>query len=515
VVRRMADDGVRYFGPYHSAAACRQTLRLINRHFQLRTCTDRVLASRQRVCLQYQIKRCPGPCVYPVDADQYAQQVRDVTLFLEGSGEELIQDLEGRMREAAGSLKFERAARIRDQIAALRTSLQRQQVVSESQEDQDIFGFHREGEDVDLVVLIVRQGKLVGRRAFSFAGQAFPDEEVLSAVVSRFYDRGEPVPGQVLVPLPLEDATAKRQWLAELRKGAVEIRVPRRGAKRRLLDLALHNARSNFATRRQRHSDMQQALDKLQRRLRLSRFPHRIECYDVSGFHGQQVVASMTVMLDGEPCPPEYRRFKITSRRKDDFAAMYEVLSRRLRRAREGDKGWDLPDLIVVDGGKAQLSMARAALRDVGLPDGASPPDLAALAKERTPAEEPGRVAADAKPDRVFIHNVKDPVWLRPNTAELFLLARVRDEAHRFAITFHKALRQRKTLRSGLEDIPGIGPKRRKGLLKSLGSLKRIRSASVEELAAAPGMSARAAEAVAQYFASTPAPDKGEDPGHS
>ena len=504
VIRRIKDDGARYFGPYHSATSCRQTLRLVNRHFQLRTCRDRTLESRKRPCLQYQIGRCPAPCVFEVDAQEYDRHVQDVTLFLRGKGQDLIASLQQRMRAAAEALEFELAARIRDQATALRAALQQQHVVSEEMADQDVFGYFREGDDVDLVVLLMRRGKLVGRRPFSLSGQEFPDQEVLSALVSRYYDRGEQVPAQVLVPLVLEDAVAKRQWLSELRGSAVKILVPRRGARRRLLDLARRNARSNFETRRHRDADREEALAKLQRRLRLSRYPRTIECYDISQFHGEEVVASMVVLQSGEPLRSGYRRFRIRGKRKDDFAAMYEVLSRRLRRAREGDQGWDLPDLLVVDGGKAQLSMALAALKDVGLPEGGEEPGVVALAKERTSrdpgADDAGPEPGDNIPDRVFLPHVKDPILLRPNTAELFLLSRIRDEAHRFAITYHKSLRKRKKLRSGLEDIPGIGPKRRKALLRDLGSLKRIRAASLEELRAVPGMSSRAAEAVAEYF---------------
>jgi len=562
VTRRILDDGARYFGPYHSATACRQTLRLVNRHFQLRTCSDRTLANRKRPCLQHQIGRCPAPCALEVDREAYQQHVQDVTLFLRGHGEELVGELERRMRQSAANLAFEHAARVRDQIAALRAAQLSQQVVDDSPVDQDVFGFYREGDQVDLVVLLVRQGKLVGRHPFSLSGQEFPDDELLSGFISRYYldaAQSDAIPPRILAPLELEDVEAKRQWLGDLRgsraaheagslprSAGVEILVPRRGPRRKLLELAQQNARSNFATRRSRETDMEQALAKLQRRLRLSRPPRHIECYDVSGMQGQLVVASMAVLIDGEPCRSRYRHFTIQSERKDDFAAMYEVLSRRLKRADEA--GWALPDLIVVDGGKAQLSMALAALSDVGVVG----PDVVALAKERDisapgggpplecrpiarnvegapgggpplecgpsarsksapgPAAEQGataRALADAKdrrPERVFLPRVKDAIVLRPHSAELFLLARVRDEAHRFAITHHKQMRRRRTLRSGLDDIPGIGPKRRRELLRAMGSLRRIRSASVEQLAAVPGMTLRAAEVVVKYLSAPP-----------
>ncbi len=461
--------------------------------------------------------------MFDIDPDEYARQVEDVTLFLRGRGELLLTDLRQRMQRVAEELDYERAARLRDQIAAVESSLLGQRAVSDTLVDQDVVGFFREGDRVDLVVLIIRQGKLSGRRAFSLSGQEFPDDEVVSAFVGRFYDRGEPPPRELLLPLELEDQEAKAQWLAELRGSPVSLLTPRRGKKRKLLELARRNAESNFQTRRSHGMDAEQALAKLQKRLRLSRLPRRIECYDISGFHEQQVVASMAVLESGEPRTGQYRRFKVRSKNRDDFAAMYEVLSRRLRRARQGDEGWALPDLIVVDGGKAQLSMALAALEDVGLPPGVDPPDVVALAKERPVADialtasesesaSPGKPEEDkTKPDRVFLPGEKDPVRLRTHTAELYLLSRIRDEAHRFAITYHRQLRQRKTLRSGLEDIPGIGPRRRQLLLKELGSLKRVREATVEQLLAVPTMTSKAAEAVARYFASGPVDGKEPD----
>jgi excinuclease ABC subunit C len=518
VTRRIHDDGARYFGPYHSATACRQTLRLVNRHFQLRTCSDRTLSSRSRPCLQHQIQRCPAPCVIEVDPRRYSQQVEDVTLFLRGRGAELMVELERRMRQAAEELEFERAARIRDQLAALRSAQQGQQVVGDSLVDQDVVGFHREGDQADLVVLLVRQGKLVGRRPFSFSGQEFPDDELLSGFLSRYYERGETIPRQILVSLELEDREAKRQWLGELGGDPVEILVPKRGDKRRLLELARQNARANFFSRRQRETDVEQSLAKVQLRLRLSRPPRRVECYDVSGFQGELVVASMVVLVDGTPLPAAYRHFTIRSQNKDDFASMYEVLCRRLRRALNRDAGWELPDLFVVDGGKAQLSMALTALGDVGLPDGSAPPDLVALAKERpAPRHRPGSATGEPegprRPERVYLPRVKDPIVLLPHTAEHFLLTRIRDEAHRFAITQHKKLRQRRGLRSSLDEIPGIGQKRKRELLKAMGSLRRIREATLEELAEVPSMTSKAAEAVVAYLRSPPGDDKEGEPG--
>jgi excinuclease ABC subunit C len=513
VKRRIANDGARYFGPYHSASAARETLRVVNRHFRLRTCSDRVLSSRSRPCLQYQIGRCPAPCVFDVVAAEYSQQVDDVTLFLRGRGNELVEALRTRMGQAAEQLEFELAAHLRDQIDAVERSLQRQEVVGTALIDQDVFGYYREGDAIDLVVLVLRKGKIVGRRADSFAGQEFPAAELLASYIGQYYESGQQettasLPREVLLPLPLDegDAAALELWLGESAGRKVELLVPQRGHKRQLVELARRNAQSNFETRRRKGADVAAQLAKLQARLRLGRPPRHIECYDISQLHGQQVVASMVVMRDAEPDNSSYRHFRIRGK-SDDFAALYEVLARRLRRARQGDEGWELPDLIVIDGGKGQLSSALAALKDADFAAGTSLPQMVGLAKERfgpsaAGSSSPGSESAgDDRPDRVFLPGEKDPIRLRPNTAELFLLSRLRDEAHRFAIGQHKRLRQRRAFRSSLDDISGIGQKRKTALLRSLGSLRAIQQASVEQLRAVPGMSQRAAESVARYFA--------------
>ena len=554
VVRRLGNDGAYYFGPYHSATACREALRVVNRHFQLRTCTDHVLHNRRRPCLQYQIKRCPAPCVLQVPREQYEEQVRDVRLFLDGKSEEVLVRLGTRMKEAAARTEFEVAADIRDQIRALEVTLEEQQVVSADFIDQDVIGYHREGIALEIVVMSIRAGKLSGNRAFSFTGQEFPDAELISSFVGLYYDMGASVPDELLLPIEIEDAALKAEWLSERRasqggkKRRVEILVPQRGDRRKLAELARKNAAASFATRRNARADTELALGKLQKRLKLAKLPRVIECYDVSHIQGFATVASMVVFVDGRPDKSRYRTYKVRApgaggdpRRNDDFASMYEVLSRRFRRARQPDEGdaWKLPDLIVVDGGKGQLAMALAAARDVGIDvrPGAGLP-IVALAKEReselaeltetvaapppaevppAPAEIPpapvdGKKAGkkkkdDAdlkKPDRIFLPHAKDAIPIRPSSAEMFVLQALRDEAHRFAVSFHRGQRRRLTLRSALSDIPGIGPGRQRQLLRHFGSIKRVREASVEELAAVSGISRSVAEAVHAHWAKQP-----------
>ncbi len=580
VTRKIREDGARYFGPYHSARACRQTLEVIGRHFRLRTCTDQVMNGRRRPCLEHQIKRCDAPCVLPVPPSQYAEQVRDVALFLEHKSSELLDRLRERMMLASDRLEFEAAAALRDQLKAIEITLERQHAVATQFVDQDVIGYYREGDVLEIAVLLVRQGKLVGRRTFRCTGQEFPDEESMSSFVSQYYDRaGIEIPDEVLLPIEIEDQQAKSDWLRE-RTGElfgkarkVEVQTPKRGPRHRLVDLANKNAAAAYSSRRNRAKDAEAALAKLQRKLGLKKLPQRIECFDISHLQGSDTVASRVVFLDGEPAKHLYRTFKVRSVENDDFAAMYEVLSRRFRRALGKAKGpgsvssevgfsaaqtarrraeallpvqvaapradlpphdeladldnpdpedaeaadaqveaalgeaaqpeagetsaedpWGLPDLLVIDGGKGQLATALAALKDIGL-NWAAELDVIGLAKERED------VSGDRKPDRVFLPRTKDPIRLRDNTAELFVLSRIRDEAHRFAVAFHQKLREKRTIRSQLQDIPGIGPRRQQALLRTLGSVRRIRIASREELLAVPGMTEAAVDAVRHFFA--------------
>jgi excinuclease ABC subunit C len=502
-VRNIKDDGARYFGPYHSATSCRETLRLLNRHFQLRTCTDHVLATRARPCLQYQIRRCPGPCVFPIDEAEYGLQVEDVMMFLEGKNDVLVDRLRVRMNERADKEEYESAAQLRDSIGAVEKALAKQNIVQDEFVDQDVFGLWREHDAVEVAVLFVRAGKLVGRRSFREREQEMPDAQVMTEVIQRYYDRGTVVPDEVVVPVELEDAELLAEWLSELRGKKVRLIAPQRGQRTRLVALAAKNAEAAAAARLGKEEDVLAALGKLKERLGLKRMPRRIECFDIAHIQGAATVASMVTFVDGEPARGLYRKFRVKSVSNDDFAAMYEVLTRRFRRALPpgGEDPWGAPDLLVIDGGKGQLSTAVAALGDLGIELGREDGmDVIGLAKERADT------SGTNHPDRVFLRHLKDPVQLKPNTTELFLLARIRDEAHRFANTFHRQARRRATLRSALDDIPGIGAKRRRELLRHFGSLRAIREADVDALAQVAGMSRRAAEAVRRFFDESVAP---------
>ena len=497
VVRNIRDDGARYFGPFHSATSCRETLRTINRYFQLRTCTDHVLATRKRPCLQYQIKRCPGPCAFDVSEAEYAEQVEDVMMFLAGKNDELVERLKARMEARAGDEHYEAAAQLRDSIYAVEKTLARQHVVQDAFVDQDVFGLHRERTNVEAVVLFIRGGKLVGRRTFRLSDQEFGDEQVMANLVQQYYATGTLIPDEILVPVELEGGEVIAEWLGEQRGRRVKILVPRRGKRVRLLELAQKNAAAAAASRSGRAEDARAALTRLAERLRLRKVPEVIECFDIAHIQGTDPVASRVLFRDGQPENSSYRHFKIRSATNDDFAAMYEVIKRRFARAAEAEPGdpWALPDLLVIDGGKGQLSSAVAALDDLGIPTtGERGLDVIGLAKERRDEGRPD------KPERVFLRHIKEPLELRPNTTELFLLAHIRDEAHRFANTFHRKQRKKSRLRSALDDVPGIGATRRRELLRHFGSLKAIKAASVEELTAVKSMTKAAAEAVQDHF---------------
>ncbi|HTR51158.1 MAG TPA: excinuclease ABC subunit UvrC [Kofleriaceae bacterium] len=498
VVRNIRDDGANYFGPYHSATSARETLRTLNRHFQLRTCTDHVLETRGRPCLQYQIKRCSGPCAIDVPPAAYAEQVEDVKMFLSGKMPELVQRLRARMERRADREDFEVAAALRDSIAAVERTLAKQHVVQDDFVDQDVWGLYREADTVEVVVLFVRAGKLVGRRAFQQKDQELPDAAVIAEHVQQYYATGTYVPDEVVVGVELEDAAVLADWLSAARGKRVKIVEPRRGVRARLVELADRNAAASAASRRGRDADSEAQLAKVADRLGLARPPRRIECFDIAHIQGTDTVAAMVTFVDGAPARGLYRKFKVRSVGNDDFASMYEVLTRRFKRTLDAgadDPAWARPDLLVIDGGKGQLATALAALADLGVPlGGETGVEVIGLAKER-------ELEGGSAPDRIYRRNVKDSIALRANSPELYVLARIRDEAHRFANTFHRDRRTKQSLRSELDDIPGIGATRRQRLLKHFGSVRAVRHATVEDLAKAPGMNRKAAEQVAKYFA--------------
>ncbi|MBI3757295.1 MAG: excinuclease ABC subunit UvrC [Deltaproteobacteria bacterium] len=494
LTRQVAKDGSKYLGPFHSSAAVQETLEIIRKVFPLRTCSDTVFRNRTRPCLEYQIKRCLGPCTLPIDSADYQRQLKGALLLLEGKNRELVEQLTVRMQDAAEALRFEEAARVRDQIRAIEQTGEKQQVATPLGHDQDIFGLYREGGFVEIEVLLVRGGKLVGNLEYGFDDNEFPDEEVLSELLTQFYQGVRFVPDEILVPVVLEDAEAREELLSERKGKKVSVVHPQRGDKVRLVEMAQDNARQSFVEKRRGAEQQEKTLESLRRALLLQNAPKRIECFDISNIQGNLAVGSMVVFDEGEPDKNRYRRFRIkTVEGADDFGMMYEVLTRRYRRALEEH---DLPDLLMVDGGKGQLGVAVEVLRELGITE----VDLIGLAKMRT-ERDPFAEEVEHSAERVFLPGRKNPVILRQNSTALFLLQRVRDEAHRFAITYHRQLRAKERLSSPLDAIAGVGPSRRKALLRHFGSLKRVSAATIAELMQVSGITLTMAEAIHRLFA--------------
>ncbi|MBK7583021.1 MAG: excinuclease ABC subunit UvrC [Myxococcales bacterium] len=513
LVRKPESDKARYFGPYHSATAARRTLNLIEKHFQLRTCSDRELTSRSRPCLQYQIKRCPAPCVYEVDRDVYAQQLRAVTLFLDGRHDELTRELEQRMSEAAGAMEYELAALYRDQVRAVSLVREAQRVVAVSDRDQDVLGVYREGDLVELSLLSVRSGRVVDASSFSHRKLELPLDELVGAFLREHYAvdglSAGLIPDEVVVPVLPEGAAGVAEWLSDRRQGIaredgerarkVEIVAPARGAKRQLLELAVENARHAFEEKRRSAEDMDARLGLLQERLRLPRLPVRIECVDISHSAGKDTVGAVVRFSGGLPDKKGYRTYHVKGVADgDDYGAMYEVLARRFRRGRAAEEGddkteWELPDLLVVDGGRGQLGVALAAASDLGLCE----LPVVGLAKER---ESP---LGDKLVDRIYLPGQKNPIALRPQSPELFLLARARDEAHRFSNRGRKQAGKRRTFTSELDRVKGIGEKTRRALLRELGSVQAVREADDAAILAVPGLNRQRLAALRAHFAKT------------
>jgi excinuclease ABC subunit C len=488
VVRRMAVDGARYFGPYTSSAAMRQTLDLLRHIFPYLTCKRKITGQDERSCLYHHIGRCLAPCIGAVSKDDYRDMMQQVCLFLEGKGDEVLASLRQRMETAAESMEFERAANLRDQIGAVERVIERQRVVSASLVDQDAVAVAREDGEVCTQVFFVRGGKLVGHEYFLLEGGSDVEEaEILSSFLKQFYEHAAHVPPEILLPAEIEDDQVIERWLTEKRGARVSLRVPRRGHRRKLLEMVQENARetlSHLLAREQiERAKALSGLEDLQMKLGLQRPPLRIEAYDISNIQGVAATGSMVVFAEGVPDKSEYRRFKIRAvQGPDDYAMMQQVLRRRFSRSTsEGtgaQGGWaQVPDLIVVDGGKGQLNAALEVLTEQGL--------------ENVPA-----IGLAKAHEEVFRPGQSQPVLLPRNSEALHLLQRLRDEAHRFAIAYHKAVRRSQSLSSTLEEIPGIGPKRRRALLRRFTSLDALRQASPKELASVEGMNENLASRV-------------------
>lgn len=482
--RKLVADGSRYFGPYASASSVDEAMNLIRRLFPFRTCTIDIREGERalgRPCLLYHIKRCQGPCIEAVGKDAYRADIAQVELFLEGRQETVVRGLRREMAVAAARTEYERAAGLRDKVRAIERTMEDQKMAAFARTELDALGLARVDAQAAVQVFAIRAGKLVGRDVYVLEVPAgAPDDEVLAGFVQQFYSRSTHLPPTVLVPFRPADAADLEAFLAARRGRHVRLAVPERGEKRRLVDLASRNAADVLAREQARwladEGKTLAALDELAAALGLAAPPLRIECYDISTIQGRATVGSMVVFEEGRPRTGAYRRFKIRDvAGQDDVASHAEMLRRRLHRGRSGEEGsaeelrWALPDLIVVDGGKGQLAADVRVLEELGLAD----IPIVGLAKER---------------EELFLPERADPVVLPPSSAALYLVQRIRDEAHRFAITYHRELRRKAAVKSAFDDLPGVGPARRRALLRTFGSAKRVREAPLEQVAAVPGI---------------------------
>lgn len=490
VTRSMQKDGSRYFGPYTRAGAMRETLKLLRSLFPVRTCKKVDPREQSRPCLNAHIKRCLAPCSGRVKPEEYGQVIREVILFLEGRQDDLIRDLEERMRQAAANLEFEKAAELRDQIAAIKEVLAHQKIVSDRQEDQDVLALARGRDKTCGQIFFIRGGKVVGRDYFWLTSSPEETEkDIMTAFLKQYYSKVDFVPQEVILQVDVEDKEVIEEWLRRKRGKKVNLIVPRRGKKRQLVEMVAENARLTLEeaekAAQQQLKKTQEALRNLQKVLDLPRPPERIECYDISNFQGHAAVGSMVVFENGQPKNSDYRRFRIKGvQGPNDFACLQEVLERRFRRATNSAEDTSfsrLPDVIIIDGGKGQLTAALEVLERLGIKD----IPVFALAKEE---------------ELIFRQGSSSPVKLPRDSSALHILQHIRDEAHRFAITYHRKLHRKESYGSILDEIPGIGPKRKRALLAHFGSVAHMRKATKEELAAVEGMNNRLADRVYRYL---------------
>ena len=486
IVRKVPSDGARYFGPYSSATSAKEVLKQLYKMFPLRHYPLATCMARKRPCLYHQIKQCSAPCCGLITAEEYAALAEGAALFLEGKNTEIARLYRARMQQASLDMRYEDAARYRDLLRAIEVTVERQKMVARGG-DSDVFGLHREGDQMQIALLHIRGGTLTGGRGFLFDWE-METEEGLASFLNEYYDLDTPIPPQILIPFQIPEPAPLEELLTEKSGKKVTISAPQRGPKLEMVKLAQKNAETAARERLARESSSATLLSELAERLNLPRPPRRIECYDISNIQGEMAVGSRVVFIDGKADRSLYRRYRIKGvLQSDDFAMMREVLSRRFRAESAEEK----PDLIVVDGGLGQLGVLNAVLEELSV----TGVEAAGLAKSRV-ARDMESEEISRSDERVFRPGRKNPISLRQSSAPLLLLVRIRDEAHRFAVTYHKTVRSKVLISSELEGVAGIGAKRKKALLARFGSLKGVREATLEELCGTPGMTGSAAKAV-------------------
>jgi len=484
MTRRKKKDGARYFGPYSSVSSMWATLKLLSSLFPLRRCKGAVLKPRKRPCLNHQMNRCLAPCAGKADHDSYMAMVEKVIMFLDGRNKNLLANLKDDMKQASENLEFERAAALRDQVAAINRTLEKQLVVTHTGRDKDVFGFFRHGASVCTVLLYIREGTIKGSRRFFLKDPYGDDPAILSQMIKQIYDEKSPPPPEILLPASIEDQQLLSERFSDIVERKVSLSVPQRGDRFNLIKMANSNAQQFFEEKDRKAESWQTLAEAMVKKLHLPAAPEIIECLDISNISGTHAVGSLIRFSHGEPDKKWYRHYKITTvTGPDDYGMMKEVIYRRFKRAIEDQ---DLPDLFVVDGGRGQLGIAMAAAQDLDL---ASSLNLLGIAKERVDEGE-----------KLYKPGRKNPIILPAHNPVLLYLMRIRDEAHRFGITFHRSLRRKSTLTSRLDKIPGVGPTKRKKLLTSLGSISKISQASVEELQSVEGIGLELANKIRRFF---------------
>ncbi len=480
------EDGV-YFGPYTAAFAARETYDLIQKIFPIRECSDQELKRRTRPCILHQMGRCLAPCVHLCTKENYDRYVKEAMQFLSGKNKQVIKDLISRREEASAALEFEKAAEIQRMIERVEKTVEKQGVDFPLGSDLDAWSLYREGDELTLTVLSVRGGKLMGTEHASFSKVAHDDDELLEPYLLQYYEGSQNIPKEILLPFTLKNAGALSEILTDLAVGKVSVFTPVRGAKKAFLELAASNAKAEFSKKRNEADSTQKILLEMQERFDLTRFPDRIECFDTSHTAGEALVSVMVVFVAGKAERRSYRKYKILSTEKaDDYAALREVLARRYRKAKEEN---GLPDLIIIDGGKGHLNTASSVLEELDI----STVDLIAVAKEG------GRHDKSLTNEQIFLPARKDPIHLHAHSPLLFYLQRIRDEAHRFAIAFHKEKSLKGKLSSELDSLQGIGPVKKKRLLSHFGSVKRIKEATEEELRQVEGLTSKDIQTLLEF----------------
>ncbi len=484
---RPEPDGL-YFGPYTSAEAARATLDLLNRLFPLRECSDQELVRRTRPCILYDMKRCVAPCVKKCSKEEYDIYVQRAIKFLKGQDNEILKELYADMQAASENLDFEKAGRVLKTVRQIEKTIEQQMVDKPFGSDADVLGIYRQAEEVILSQLHIRSGKLMGSHHYNFTKIAQEDSELIESFLVQHYEKIDPLPHEILVPVPLDNAEEIADIVSSQKKRKVDIAMPQRGEKKNLLQMAYLNAEAAFKKEKDLAEIRERTLLELQEKLRLAHYPRRIECFDNSNISGAEPVSVMVVFTEGEKDKKRYRKYKVkTVSGIDDYGTFFEVLSRRYKRGKEEN---DLPDLLIVDGGKGHLNIALKVLSDLNIIS----VDVIGIAKEES------RHDKGMSEEQIFLPNIKDPILLRSTSPVLFLLQQIRDEAHRFAITFHRSRRSKQLIRTSLTHIPGIGPQKCRKLLRHFGSVKKIKEATAEELKQVEGITDANIQAILAFY---------------